>query len=115
MLELLLMTFRAALTTLIFGWKVLPLLDIPEPVEIVGKAVAVDPEVFRHKEVSGNQNRGHYGDGQPQRTQHMVLHTPSGRPRCFYFAPACGAPPPFFVQRQSSMRWISDYPPPVVD
>jgi hypothetical protein len=60
-------TFDAALAPLVLDGKVLPFLYVAQPIEVVGKTIAVNPKVFRDHELSGYKDYNYQSDSQPQR------------------------------------------------
>jgi hypothetical protein len=51
-----LVTFKAGLFALVLCRKVLPLLDIAESMVVIGKAIAVNPEVVGNHELTSNHD-----------------------------------------------------------
>jgi hypothetical protein len=66
-LDLFLVTLDAALASQVFDGKVLPLLHVAQPMEVIGKTRAVNPEIFRYQELPGDENHHDQSDSQPQR------------------------------------------------
>jgi hypothetical protein len=59
--------FHAGVAPLVLDWELLPFLDVGLPIEVVGKAIPVNPEVIRDQEHSQYENQSYQTDGYPQR------------------------------------------------
>jgi hypothetical protein len=64
-LDLFFVTLDAALAALVLDGKILPFLLVAQSMEVVGKTVAVDPEIVGYEELAGHKNCYHQSDGQP--------------------------------------------------
>jgi hypothetical protein len=59
---------------LVLDRKLLPLLDVAQPVKIIGKAFAVDTEVVRNKKKAGYEDKPYESNCNPQGVQYVSLH-----------------------------------------
>jgi hypothetical protein len=58
--RIVLVTFETRSRALVLDRKVLPLLDVPEAMIVVGEAVAVHAKVIRHHKQPGEKNKSDY-------------------------------------------------------